>query len=86
MQISTLQLPFFQGMAYNELGRLLLLTDDQGNFKYTINTPGAPENVMVYSAYTIDNLLLPEDGLMIHAAFAENKVYHDQVTKFLTVR
>eukprot|EP00873_Tetraselmis_striata_P026539 jgi/Tetstr1/446803/TSEL_034283.t1 len=82
--ISTLQLPFFQGMAYNELGRLLLLTDDQGNFKYTINTPGAPENVMVYSAYTIDNLLLPEDGLMIHAAFAENKVYHDQVTKFLT--
>jgi len=82
--IGTMEIPFFQGMMYNELGRLLLTTDDRGNFKYTINTPGAPENVAVYSAYEIDDLLLPEDGLMIHHELTRDAESRNLIVRFLT--
>lgn len=80
-----MELPFFQGMSYNELGALLLMTDDDGKFMYTTNSPAAANNIQVYSAYDVDGLMLPEDGLMIPSVMAETAENRNIVLRFITV-
>uniref|UniRef100_A0A061S8H9 Myristoyl transferase n=1 Tax=Tetraselmis sp. GSL018 TaxID=582737 RepID=A0A061S8H9_9CHLO len=63
---------FVMGMTYNELGRLLLQTEG-GRFKYTINDPGAANNILIYDPARVDGLLLPEDGLMAPRALTEGR-------------
>jgi hypothetical protein len=40
----------------------------------------------VYSAYEIDDLLLPEDGLMIHHELTRDAESRNLIVRFLTVR
>mmetsp|Transcript_5095 Transcript_5095/g.12824 ORF Transcript_5095/g.12824 Transcript_5095/m.12824 type:complete len:728 (-) Transcript_5095:1281-3464(-) len=82
--IPKMELPFFQGMSYNELGALLLMTDDDGKFMYTTNSPAAANNIQVYSAYDVDGLMLPEDGLMIPSVMAETAENRNIVLRFIT--
>jgi len=70
-----LGLEFAQGMMYNELGKLLSQTQD-GEFLYTVNAPGAYNNIRVYDPADVDNLQFPEDGLMISKEWSESSDSH----------
>jgi hypothetical protein len=72
-------------MSYNELGALLLMTDEGGKFIYTSNSPTSANNIQVYAAYAVDGLHLPEDGLMVHSSMIDTAQNRDTVSRFVRV-
>ena len=63
---------FAQGMIYNEVNRILTTTDGK-NFLYTKDDTSAANNIMAYDPAELDDLSLPEDGVMVSESLWERE-------------